>query len=131
MVLPTPRVGGCRSNGLQFGPVEMKLRLEGDVHEEDDGYEEVAGVEDHVVPQAGLQLSPRRELPRLGEALHERKDEPGEELGRPVDNSPQVEDDAAWHVGAGLIAVWLSRKGSPASYQGGSCCDVICRPNGR
>ncbi len=47
----------------------MEAGLEGDVDEEDGGDEEVGGVVDGVVPQAGLQLPQERELARLGEAL--------------------------------------------------------------
>ncbi len=47
----------------------METGLERDVDEEDGGDEEVGGVVDGVVPQAGLQLPQERELARLGEAL--------------------------------------------------------------
>ncbi len=47
----------------------MEAGLERDVDEEDGGDEEVGGVVDGVVPQAGLQLPQERELARLGEAL--------------------------------------------------------------
>ncbi len=47
----------------------MEAGLERDVDEKDGGDEEVGGVVDGVVPQAGLQLPQERELTRLGEAL--------------------------------------------------------------
>ncbi len=47
----------------------MEAGLERDVDEKDGGDEEVGGVVDGVVPQAGLQLAQERELTRLGEAL--------------------------------------------------------------
>jgi hypothetical protein len=54
---------------LELLEVQVEAGLERDVDEEDGGDEEVGGVVDGVVPQAGLQLPQERELARLGEAL--------------------------------------------------------------
>ena len=91
----------------------MKVRLEGDVDEKDDSYEEIAGVEDHVVPETGLELPPRCELSSLREGLHEREDQPGEELRGPVNDPPEVVQHTAGHVGVRLRAV-LPATGPPA-----------------
>ena len=69
----------------------MKARLKSNVDDEDYCYEKVGGVIDGVVPQAGAQLAEEGELAGLGEALHERQDDPGEQLAGPVDNPPQGE----------------------------------------
>jgi hypothetical protein len=58
---------------LELLKVEMEAGLERDVDEEDGGDEEVGGVVDGVVPEAGLQLPQERELARLGEALQGRQ----------------------------------------------------------
>lgn len=69
----------------------MQTRLQSYVDDEDDCDEEVGGVVDGVVPEAGAQFAKECELAGLGEALHERQDDPGEQLAGPVDNSPQGE----------------------------------------
>ena len=58
----------------------MEPWLKRDVDDKDDGNEEVAGVVDGIVPEAGLELAHKCKLPGLGEALHEGEQEPGEQL---------------------------------------------------